>query len=175
MKVLVISDTHNFLPVGVNSMEYDAVIHAGDIGSDDFFINISTCSRFFAVEGNTDYLTCTHLPETLCEKIEGVKFFLVHNLTSPSPDRVRKVNLDKIVKCSPDIVIFGHTHTPLITERDGMVFLNPGSLGKPGLTGISTYAVMEIEENSIKEIRIFDAETGRVVKKYNKKNEKNSV
>jgi uncharacterized protein len=166
MKVLVISDTHGFTPVDLKGICFDALIHAGDIGSDEFFLTISSCEMFYAVEGNTDYISCTNLPETLCDKIDGVSFFLVHNLTSPSPDRIRSANNDRISACSPDIVIFGHTHTPLITERDGIVFLNPGSLGKQGLTGINSYAIMETDAGSITEITVFDAHTGNRVEKY---------
>ena len=45
------------------------------------------------------------------------------------------------------MVIYGHTHRPVITEENGIKVLNPGSLTYPRQEGRKyTYIIMEIDE-----------------------------
>ena len=47
-----------------------------------------------------------------------------------------------------DIVMFGHTHRPLIEKDHGVVALNPGSTSYPRQDGhLPSYIVMEIDAN----------------------------
>jgi putative phosphoesterase len=161
MKVLVISDTHGNLPISIEKIRADAVIHAGDVGDRKFLSRFSNIEKFYAVAGNTDSILEDHIPQTICDEIEGVKFYVVHNLSAPH--RIIMSNYREIKECSPDIVIYGHTHTPLIEEKNGVVYLNPGSLGKEGLTGHRSYAVLEIEGSKIVSMNIFDADSGALL------------
>ena len=46
-----------------------------------------------------------------------------------------------------DIVMFGHTHKPYFSQKDGLTVLNPGSLSYPRQDGRKpSYMVMEIDE-----------------------------
>ncbi len=164
MKILVISDTHNSLPIDISSSEYDGVIHAGDIGNDPFISNFYCFRVFHAVAGNTDFISCVNLPETLCCEVGEIKIFVVHNLSAPH--RIISSNLKKISDCQPRLVIFGHTHSPLLEERNGIIYLNPGSLGKTGLTGLKSYASVKIEKKLIISIEIINAETGKKIDEW---------
>ena len=166
MKILVISDTHGKLPIDLSRLDVDAVIHAGDIGDDKFFSEFYIFDKLYAVCGNTDY--SLDLPDNLCREIEGIKFYLVHNLSAPH--RIISENYSRICECTPNLVIFGHTHTPLIEKKDGTIYLNPGSLGKKGLTGYRSYAVMEIKDSEIKRIEIINAENESKIKIYENEN-----
>ena len=54
-----------------------------------------------------------------------------------------------------DIVIFGHTHVPLIEKIDKITFINPGSISKPRLLqGQKTYAILDIYEGQIRQLEI---------------------
>ena len=161
MKILVISDTHGNLPIEIDKMGVQAVIHAGDLGDRRFVSKFSSIENFFAVAGNTDISIEGLVPQTLCDEIGDVKFFVVHNLSAPH--RVIMSNYREIKNCKPDIIIFGHTHIPSIEKKDGVFFLNPGSLGKEGLTGHKSYAILEIAESKIISVEIFDAETGNTL------------
>jgi len=161
MKVLVISDTHGNLPIDIEKMRIDAVIHAGDVGDREFISKFKSVRNFFVVAGNTDTTLENYIPQSLCDEIEGIRFFLVHNLSAPH--RIIMSNYREIKSCDPDLVIFGHTHIPAIEKKDGMIYLNPGSLGKPGLTGKRTYAVIQAENNRVSSLEIFDADTGEVI------------
>ena len=46
------------------------------------------------------------------------------------------------------MVIYGHTHRPVIAKENGIMVLNPGSLTYPRQEGRRyTYIIMEIDEN----------------------------
>ena len=47
-----------------------------------------------------------------------------------------------------DMVIYGHTHRPIISKENGIIVLNPGSLTYPRQAERKyTYIIMEIDEN----------------------------
>jgi uncharacterized protein len=161
MKVLVISDTHGTLPINIEKLGVDAVIHAGDVGDRKFMTKFSGVEKFFAVAGNTDCYLEEYIPQSICDELGGVRFYLVHNLSAPH--RIIMSNFREIKECSPDIIIYGHTHTPLIEKKENVIYLNPGSLGKEGLTGYRTYAIVEIEKETVSCMKIFDADTGKVL------------
>ena len=62
-----------------------------------------------------------------------------------------------------DVVLFGHTHMPLVTEEDGVLFVNPGSVALPRQADRRrTYAVINVENGKASahiedvELRIYD-------------------
>ncbi|MGI6394092.1 MAG: metallophosphoesterase family protein [bacterium] len=161
MKILIISDTHGNLPISIEKIGADAVIHAGDVGDRKFFAKFAHIENFFAVAGNTDFYLEGHVPETVCEEIGGVKIFMVHNLSAPH--RVIMANYREIKECDPDIVVYGHTHSPDIKEKEGVVYINPGSLGTEGLTGHKSYAILEIEKSKTASVKIYDVDSGVLI------------
>ena len=171
MKILVVSDTHGEMPLDIKNISFDAVMHAGDIGDAAFFGALDAAAgekNLYAVYGNTDFLLSGYLPETVSTEIGGLNFFIVHNLTAPH--RILPANESAISTSHAEIVVSGHTHTPLVEERNGIVFINPGSLGKVGLTGLRTFALAEISENRdiCTEIYDIDAKETIVTKRFNK-------
>lgn len=173
MKILVISDTHGAMPLDMKSVEFDAVMHAGDIGDAAFFGSLEAAAgekKLYAVYGNTDFVLSGYLPETVKAEIGGMKFFLVHNLTAPH--RILPANESAIAASKAEIVVFGHTHTPLAEERGGRIFLNPGSLGKSGLTGRRSFALLDAGDDGEVSVEIFDIDAKEVFvsKKFNKIN-----
>ena len=47
-----------------------------------------------------------------------------------------------------DIVMFGHTHRPVIEYGDGIIALNPGSVSYPRQEGKQpSYILMEFDKN----------------------------
>jgi putative phosphoesterase len=152
-KVLVISDTHGSLPDWICDIPADAVFHAGDIGDEPTLTRLHCFDTVHAVHGNTD-TTLRELPETIRVDIDGVRFFLVHNLTAPH--RIMASNAAELAAYRPRVVVFGHTHEPLVNEKGGVLYLNPGSLGRAGINGRQTYALVSLESGAVKKIEIFD-------------------
>jgi putative phosphoesterase len=76
------------------------------------------------------------LPRELRLQIEGKTVLVTHgtpdsvdeHLYPDSPvERLREIAL----KANADLIITGHTHMPMERDVDGVVFINPGSVGRP--------------------------------------------
>ncbi len=145
-RILIISDTHGTLPDWIGKEHFDAVLHAGDIGDERVLTVLHGYETLHVVRGNID-AALSDLPETIRVTIEGVRFFIVHNLTSPH--RVMPSNAEILAQWRPQVVVFGHTHRPLVCERDGVVYVNPGTLAGEPAGEAGTYAVMAIRDGSV--------------------------
>jgi len=130
MIIGIISDTHNLvLPSLYPLFAYaDMLIHAGDVESSSVVPQIQAiCRNLIRVAGNRDLDEYPPEREYSIFKEHGVKFFVVHNLTTPN--RILGKNKLLIDQHKPDIVVFGHMHTPFIEVHHGTLFLNPGQAG----------------------------------------------
>ncbi|HYY60824.1 MAG TPA: metallophosphoesterase family protein, partial [Burkholderiales bacterium] len=52
-------------------------------------------------------------------KLGGVSIYVLHNLAELDIERVAEYN----------VVVSGHSHKPKVEERDGVLYVNPGSAG----------------------------------------------
>ena len=119
----VISDTHGLLrPEAFRALKNShLIIHAGDIGHPDILTQLNTLAPVLAVKGNNDRgAWADSLPETESTTIHGRHIFVIHDIKQFKTDPIH----------SPfTIVISGHSHKPTVTERNNILFLNPGSAG----------------------------------------------
>ena len=119
----VIADTHGLLrPQAVQAMEgSDLIIHAGDVGNPDILETLETIAPVHTVRGNVDYEPwTTRLPHTTVVEVGDLSIYAVHNLD--------ELNLDPAAS-GFKMVVYGHSHRPSIEEKDGVIYLNPGSAG----------------------------------------------
>lgn len=121
----VLSDTHGELPAGVLRALQGAVhiVHAGDAERDGGLGALRAIAPLSAVRGNMDRAGFgARLPPTTLLEVQGVSIYALHDLTlldiDPSTAGVR-------------IVVHGHTHIPEALEREGVLYLNPGSPVRP--------------------------------------------
>ena len=63
-----------------------------------------------------------------------------------------------------DVMVCGHTHVPGIWEKDGFLFLNPGSVSLPKENNSKTYMIYEDKTFSIKD---FDGNIFKSITVYN--------
>lgn len=159
-RILVISDTHGSIPDWLCDIPADTLLHAGDIGDEKTLTNLHCFGTVHAVRGNTD-ATLRELPDTIRTDIDGVRFFLVHNLTAPH--RIMASNAGDLAAYRPRVVVFGHTHEPFVGEKEGILYLNPGSLGRAGINGKQTYALITLDSGAVKKIEIFLTTTKRSI------------
>lgn len=100
--------------------------NSGAIFAGDGLQTVETSSiknQLFCVKGNYDYSPADG--ERVLQ-IEQVKIFLTHGHLYSAKSTLLKLKLRaKELGCKA--VIFGHTHSPLICEDDGILFINPGS------------------------------------------------
>jgi putative phosphoesterase len=123
LKIGVISDTHglfrNEIPAYFNNVDY--IIHAGDIGTPEVIEKLSAIAPVCAVLGNTDppfIFTEYNYDEIVITPDH--KISIVHILNDTDLD---------FKTAGFTVVISGHTHRPLITTENGILYINPGSAG----------------------------------------------
>jgi uncharacterized protein len=117
----VVSDTHGLLRPQVTDAfkGVDLILHAGDIGDREVLENLGSLAPVFAVRGNNDRESwADDIPETRIVPIGDIRVFMIHDLKEMQKPPVHCL-----------AVVAGHSHRPLIEQRDGMLFLNPGSAG----------------------------------------------
>ena len=150
MKVLVVSDSHgrtSNLEKVLEEVKPDMLIHLGDLEGSEIFIQARVNCPVEMVPGNNDYFSELK-PEKLI-KVGPYKVFITHGHrygVHYGTDRIK----EWARSMGADIVMFGHTHLPLLDESDSIVVLNPGSITLPRQEGrIPTYAIMEIDKNGV--------------------------
>jgi len=119
----VISDTHGLLrPEAVAGLQdVDRIVHAGDIGSPEVLRGLEAIAPVTAVRGNNDRERwAADIPETDILEIGDVSLYVLHDL--------HELDLDPRA-AGFAAVIAGHSHQPRMEERDGVLYLNPGSAG----------------------------------------------
>lgn len=126
MRVGIISDTHGYFDPSLYAIfdNVNHIIHAGDIGGGYIIKALEKIAPVVAVIGNNDYDLTYPLFNSV--SIGGFKFFVTHKLNSKKYDIKEKIFIE-----NPDIVVFGHTHTPVKYYEGGKLFINPGYAGYP--------------------------------------------
>jgi len=135
LKVVILGDTHIrftkdipevFLRVIQNS---DFLIHTGDYVSEEIlekFIEMKN-NKFIGVFGNADPLSIRkRLPNERLFNLNRYRFGLAHPAMGGADDKVESLISKKFVRKKVQILIFGHTHNPIIEKREKILLLNPG-------------------------------------------------
>lgn len=145
MRLGIISDTHGLLrPEVFEAFKgVDRILHAGDLGDRELLTELEAIAPVTAVWGNTDGFDLRgRLPERVETRIEGFDFLLIHGhqLGVPTPEKLNRAFP------AAEVIIFGHTHKPLLTIVDQVVtVMNPGGAG-PFRFGLpASVGIMELE------------------------------
>lgn len=129
MRIGLISDTHGLLrPEAVRALAgVERIIHAGDIGAPEVLEGLRAVAPVHAVRGNNDVgAWAEHLPHRLALELGGSRIEVLHDLK----DFGAHAGAVDAGAGGPRVVISGHSHQPSVTERDGVLFVNPGSAGR---------------------------------------------
>ena len=134
----LISDTHGLLrPQGRAALRgSDLIIHAGDVGKPEILENFERLALVDAVRGNVDTEAwATALPETAVVEVGAAQIYVLHDLNqldlNPAAAGFR-------------MVISGHSHKPAQIERNGVLYVNPGSAGPRRFSLPITVATMDV-------------------------------
>ena len=122
-RVGLISDTHGLLrPEALGALKgSELIIHAGDIGKPEVLESLTSIAPVIAIRGNNDRGPwMKKLPDVFNAEINGVKIHVIHNVKEMESDPLGD---------GFKLVVSGHTHKPSAVNRDGIVFINPGSAG----------------------------------------------
>ncbi|WP_144156435.1 metallophosphoesterase family protein [Paraburkholderia sp. BCC1885] len=122
-RIGLISDTHNLVrPEALQHLQgCDAIIHAGDICEQAVLDALTQIAPVTAVRGNNDTGAWARaLPTHAVLTVQQVRILVVHDIAEV---------YDDLHGQGIHVVVTGHSHKPLIDERDGVLFVNPGSAG----------------------------------------------
>ena len=167
MKLLVVSDTHIGDPASGKpsygeenpepdtatelpgevleaARDADVIIHAGDFtGETALGLFRGFGLPLYAVRGNMDSPAIARvLEEALVFELGGVRIGLAHGWGSPHGIEERVKGL---FPTAPDVIIFGHSHRPLLREDAGLLLLNPGSTARAPVGGQRSYGWLFVD------------------------------
>lgn len=153
IKVAVLSDTH--IPIASNDLpkavydgiaSVDMILHAGDLVDVSVLDKLSAIAPTRAVCGNMDNSGVrSRLPNKDIVKIGEVSIGLIHGWGPPSG----LIELTRQEFKNVDMIVFGHSHMPLLQTKDGILFFNPGSPTDKIFAPYNSYGVLEIDGKNI--------------------------
>jgi putative phosphoesterase len=122
----VISDTHGLVRPDVHTAlaGVELILHAGDVGGQDILLELGLIAPVRAVFGNTDGPGEPGLAESIDVCIGGVTIHVSHGHELGSPTTAKLLQ-----RYAADVIVFGHTHRPLVVRADERLVLNPGAAG----------------------------------------------
>ncbi len=145
MRIGVISDTHGNLRPEVLEVfsRVEHILHGGDVGSLEVLKRLENLAPVTAVYGNVDGLQVRSRCQRVARlELEGFLVVVTHGdqFGSPTPELLHREFPDA------EIIVFGHTHRPLLELVDQTVtVMNPGAAG-PARFGVPpSVGIMELE------------------------------
>ena len=145
MRLGVISDTHGLLRPEVFDVfrDVDHIFHAGDIGPLSLLTDLEALAPVTAVYGNTDdWDVRAKVPKVAKLQLDGFEIVVTHGdqFGSPTPDALHAAFPEA------EIILFGHTHKPLLTLVDLVVtVMNPGAAGQRRFDILPSVGILELE------------------------------
>lgn len=147
-RIMIVSDTHkrhgNLIEAIYREGAIDKLIHLGDVeGEEDIVNEIAGCEVLY-VPGNNDFFS--NYSKEMQIQLGRYKVLLTHgHYYYVSLDL--QVIKEEAISRGMDIVMFGHTHRPLILMEDNVILINPGSISYPRQPDKKpTYIMMEIDK-----------------------------
>jgi putative phosphoesterase len=122
-RVGLISDTHGLLRQEAVAFlgGSDFIIHAGDVGDATLIEKLETLAPVTVVRGNNDKGSWADgIAQTEVLQVNDVLIYVLHDIA--------ELDLDPVA-AGFGVVVFGHSHRPLRENRDGVLYVNPGSAG----------------------------------------------
>ena len=127
MFIGLISDTHGLVRPEIFSAlaGVELILHAGDVGGAPVLDELRGIAPVYAVYGNTDAPGDPSLRASVDLVLEGVSVHVSHGHElggSPTPERL-------LARYTADVVVYGHTHKPLVERVGSRLVVNPGAAG----------------------------------------------
>ena len=142
----LISDTHGLLRSEVFEAlaGVDLILHAGDVGGHSILVELAAIAPVRAVYGNTDTPGDPSLAASVNLDVEGVSIHVSHGheLGSPTPEKL-------LNRYDADVLVFGHTHRPLIERSGTRLVVNPGAAGPKRFNLKPSVAKMRVEQGDV--------------------------
>lgn len=150
-KIIILSDTHiptraKHLPkILLNACEgADYILHAGDWQNLDVFFELSAYAETIGVAGNVDpWEIVDRFGKKKIMTVENLKIGIVHG------DGIKKTTeqraLETFADDDVDLILFGHSHIPLVKKINGVTLFNPGSPTDKRRQSQYSFGILEID------------------------------
>ena len=142
----LISDTHGMMRPDVFTAlaGVELILHAGDVGGDDILDELGLIAPVRAVYGNTDAPGQPRLTTSIDLSIGGLRVHVSHGheVGSPTPAKL-------LARYDADVIVYGHTHKPLITQAGTRWVVNPGAAGARRFDLLPSVARMTIRDGDV--------------------------
>ena len=139
IRVGLISDTHGLLrEEALTALRgSELIVHAGDVGDPDILPRLRKIAPVVAVRGNVDTEAWARreLPETAVAQAGDISIYVLHD--------VHALDLDPAA-AGFQIVVSGHSHKFVQSEKSGVLYINPGSAGPRRFTLPITVARLDL-------------------------------
>ncbi|MBQ7924471.1 MAG: metallophosphoesterase [Clostridia bacterium] len=141
--LIVVSDSHGNVK-GLEKLrpliaENDYFIHLGDGVGDIREIRKHYPEKTYFCAGNCDFLSAYPTEGVL--NVEKISIFYTHGHKYGVKNGLEQLAAEaKNRGC--EVALYGHTHTPLISELDGVTLINPGALRMAGENAVYAYLVV---------------------------------
>ncbi|RRJ33835.1 metallophosphoesterase [Halocatena pleomorpha] len=132
--ITVVSDTHGQSTHRLSDQSLtavrtaDLVVHAGDFITESVLTAFeSESTRFVGVAGNSDTFPIQkRLPATRTVEHDGIRIAIAHGHNHTKTSRSLFARQQHA-----DLLVVGHSHTPMVRSTDEYTLLNPGSHAEP--------------------------------------------
>ena len=125
----------------------EILLHAGDFYEDARKVGQMLGLKAVGVTGNCDYMVKGPSEEMLA--IGSKRIYLTHgHIYKVKNDLAHLVQRSKVL--GVDVTVFGHTHMPSVFRREGVLFVNPGSLHSPRQMLSPSFAILDVTRNHAK-------------------------
>jgi uncharacterized protein len=165
MKIGLVSDTHAFFDPRLREIFQgsEAILHAGDVGSEEVLDELGQIAPVEAVRGNVDP-PGAGWPLTLTLRPGGVAIHVLHILPAGQSEleswgELAGLNhhlpaaaqrLLRAFDPCPEVVVFGHSHRPCLVRLGGVLWVNPGSSGRRRFRLPRTCALLETSHHALR-------------------------
>lgn len=147
MRIGIISDTHGLLRKEVENQlkDCDLIVHCGDIGKQEVIDKLIELGKVEFIKGNVDKdIDISLAPKDKIIEVMNKRIYLIHNIA--------ELNID-LYKENIDIVMYGHSHKAKIYDEEGVLYINPGSVGPRRFKLPTTMMKLTILDNESKDIQ----------------------
>ncbi|MBI1396304.1 MAG: YfcE family phosphodiesterase [Betaproteobacteria bacterium] len=123
IRIGLISDTHGLLRAEAKAFLRGCahIVHGGDIGDASILEELAGIAPVTAVRGNNDRgAWADALADTELVHIGGEYLYVLHDIA--------ELDIDPLA-AGVGVVVTGHSHVPRVEQRDGVLYVNPGSAG----------------------------------------------
>jgi putative phosphoesterase len=139
----LIADTHGVVRADVHTAlaGVEVILHAGDVGGQDILDELALIAPVRAVYGNTDPAGDPALVESLVYAVDGLDIHVSHGheVGSPNPARLA-------ARYPQPVIVYGHTHRPLVTRLGDQLIVNPGAAGPRRFDLVPSVARLTIDD-----------------------------